>query len=68
MCYTDGLSDTTENTGVDLGVEGLLALARGLPVESPMAAGATLLGHVDAFRHGAQTTDDETLIVLQRST
>lgn len=68
MCYTDGLSDTTENTGVDLGVEGLLALARGLPVESPMAAGATLLGHVDAFRHGAQATDDETLIVLQRST
>jgi serine phosphatase RsbU (regulator of sigma subunit) len=68
LCYTDGLSDTTNNRGVELGVNGLLELARGLPVESPMAAGATLLGLVDAFRHGAPAADDETLVVLRRST
>ena len=32
-----------------------------------MAAGATLLGLVDAFRKGEPVRDDETLIVLQRS-
>ena len=67
ICYTDGISDATDDTGLPLGVDGLLELARGLSVESPMAAGATLLGLVDAFRHGAPASDDETLIVLRRS-
>jgi phosphoserine phosphatase RsbU/P len=65
ICYTDGLSDATDDEGVTLGVDGLLELARGLPIESPMAAGATLLGLVDAFRHGAPASDDETLVVLR---
>ena len=68
ICYTDGLSDATNDRGVDLGVDGLLALACGLSVESPMAAGAMLLGLVDAFRHGAPAADDETLIVFRRAT
>jgi serine phosphatase RsbU (regulator of sigma subunit) len=67
VCYTDGLSDSTDDMGLDLGADGLLELARGLSVESPMAAGATLLGLVDAFRRGAPAADDETLVVLQRS-
>ena len=67
ICYTDGISDATDDHGRALGVDGLLELARGLSVESPMAAGATLLGLVDAFRHGAPASDDETLIVLRRS-
>jgi phosphoserine phosphatase RsbU/P len=67
ICYTDGMSDATDDGGRPLGVDGLLELARGLSVESPMAAGATLLGLVDAFRHGAPASDDETLIVLRRA-
>lgn len=67
VCYTDGLSDATDRNGLELGVDGLLELARGLSVESPMAVGATLLGLVDAFRDGSPAGDDETLIVLQRS-
>jgi phosphoserine phosphatase RsbU/P len=67
ICYTDGISDATDDKDRALGVAGLLELARGLSVESPMAAGATLLGLVDAFRHGAPASDDETLIVLRRS-
>lgn len=67
ICYTDGLSDSTNDRGLNLGTGGLLELARSLTVESPMAAGASLLALVDAFRRGAPAADDETLIVLQRS-
>jgi serine phosphatase RsbU (regulator of sigma subunit) len=67
LCYTDGLSDSTNDRGLSLGADGLLDLVRGIPAASPMAVGATLLGLVDAFRRGAPATDDETLIVLQRS-
>jgi sigma-B regulation protein RsbU (phosphoserine phosphatase) len=67
ICYTDGISDATDDDGLALTVDGLLELARAMSVESPMAAGATLLGLVDAFRHGAPASDDETLIVLRRS-
>ena len=67
ICYTDGLSEATNDRGLELGVSGLLEFAHGVSVESPMAAGATLLGLVDAFRHGAPAEDDETLVVLQRS-
>ena len=66
ICYTDGLSEAADPTGRQVGDE-FLDVARVLPVESPMAAGATLLGLVDAFRKGEPVRDDETLIVLQRS-
>jgi sigma-B regulation protein RsbU (phosphoserine phosphatase) len=66
ICYTDGLSEAADSTGQQIG-EQFLELASTLPVESPMAAGATLLGLVDAFRRGEPMRDDETLIVLQRA-
>lgn len=66
LCYTDGLSEASDSAGRQIGDE-LLEVARSLPVESPMAAGATLLGLVDAFRRGGPAGDDETLIVLQRA-
>ena len=61
--YTDGISDATDDKGFALGVDGLLEVVRGLSIESPMAAGMTLLGLVDAFRRGTPASDDETLIV-----
>jgi phosphoserine phosphatase RsbU/P len=57
--YTDGFTDWD-------GAVSLLDLARRLPVESPKAAGATLVGLVEACRRGTPVQDDETLIVLQR--
>jgi sigma-B regulation protein RsbU (phosphoserine phosphatase) len=66
ICYTDGLSEAGDATGRQLGDQ-LLEVAHALPVDSPMAAGATLLGLADAFRRGEPARDDETLIVLQRS-
>lgn len=66
ICYTDGLSEAEDSEGSQLGGEGLMRLAQQLPVESPMAAGATLLGLVDTYRRGTPVLDDETLLVLQR--
>lgn len=66
ICYSDGLSEATGESARQIGNDGLMDLAHALPVESPMAAGATLLGLVDAWRRGEPATDDETLIVLQR--
>ena len=66
ICYTDGLSEVVDAMGHQLGGDGLIDLARTLSVESPMAAGATLLGLVDAFRGGDAALDDETLVVLKR--
>jgi serine phosphatase RsbU (regulator of sigma subunit) len=66
VCYTDGLSDSTNHRGLSLGADGVFNFVRGIPGESPMAVGATLLGLVDAFRRGAPAADDETIIVLQR--
>lgn len=65
ICYTDGLSEACDPTGRQIG-DDLLALVDDLPVQTPMAAGATLLGLVDAFRQGEPMRDDETLVVLQR--
>ncbi|MGH9314148.1 MAG: PP2C family protein-serine/threonine phosphatase [Vicinamibacterales bacterium] len=66
MCYTDGLSEAVDVAGRQIDGDGLMELAHALPVESPLAAGATLLALVDAFRRGEPVRDDETLIVLQR--
>ena len=66
ICYTDGVSEAIDAAGSQLGSDGLIDLAHTLPVESPMAAGATLLGLVDRFRRGDPALDDETLIVLHR--
>jgi sigma-B regulation protein RsbU (phosphoserine phosphatase) len=66
ICYSDGLSEAGDGAGRQIDSAGLMALARMLPAQSPMAAGATLLGLVDEWRRGAPASDDETLIVLQR--
>ena len=36
------------------------------PVDSPVAAGQSLVADVRSFRNGTPTRDDETLLVLQR--
>jgi phosphoserine phosphatase RsbU/P len=66
LCYTDGLTEGGDAGARQIDGERLMDFARDLPVGSPMAAGATLLGLVDAWRGGEPAGDDETLIVLQR--
>lgn len=66
VLYTDGISESFNRAGQDLGLQGLLALAKGVPVHSPAAAGVALLAAVDRFRGGEPQRDDATVLVLQR--
>jgi serine phosphatase RsbU (regulator of sigma subunit) len=65
VLYTDGITESTDDSGEQLGLEGLLAMARQSPVHSPDAAGRALLAAVEAFRGHTTAADDETLVVLQ---
>jgi anti-sigma regulatory factor (Ser/Thr protein kinase) len=47
-------------------MDGLLSIARGLPVESAAAAGQALLSAVERFRGSAPPADDETVVALER--
>ena len=66
VLYTDGLSEAKDEAEQELGRERLLELARSVPVDSPTAAGQTLLAAVRRFRNNAPAHDDETVVVLQR--
>jgi len=66
LLYTDGISEAEDETGEQLGLERLLAIARGLPTASAAAAGQSLLAAVTAFRGTAPPADDETVVALER--
>jgi sigma-B regulation protein RsbU (phosphoserine phosphatase) len=66
VLYTDGVSEAFNGAEQELGLEGLLQLAKGVPVHSPAAAGFSLLAAVDKFRGGEPRRDDATVLVLQR--
>ncbi len=68
--YTDGISESRNEAGEELGYEGLLRLAQGLPMQtakSPGEAGQALLSAVAAFRGGSPVCDDQSLVVLQQT-
>jgi sigma-B regulation protein RsbU (phosphoserine phosphatase) len=67
LLYTDGITESRDPIGHELGLDHLLSLASGIPVESPDQAGHSLLSCVEAFRDTAPSVDDETIVVLQRS-
>lgn len=66
LLYTDGISESRDATGRELGCDQLLSLASSVPVESPEQAGRSLLSCVEAFRGTVPAADDETVVVLQR--
>jgi sigma-B regulation protein RsbU (phosphoserine phosphatase) len=69
LLYTDGISESRNENGDELGQEGLLALVRGLPagsLEGPAAFGDALVARLKKFRGNGPQRDDETLVVLQR--
>lgn len=66
LLYTDGVNEACDESGTQLGLERLLAMARNLPRESPVAAGKALMAAVARFRGTAPATDDETVLALQR--
>jgi len=66
LLYTDGISESYDESGDQLGLDRLLAIARGLPTDSPAAAGQALLAAVHEFRGNVPAADDETVVALRR--
>jgi len=70
LLYTDGITETRNGSGEELGIDGLLERVRSLPVDSqndPAAFGAALVEKLRQFRGTASQRDDETLVVIRRS-
>ena len=66
VLYTDGISESYDESGTQLGLERLLSIARSLPVDSAQAAAKGLLAAVARYRGAAPAADDETVVALQR--
>jgi sigma-B regulation protein RsbU (phosphoserine phosphatase) len=66
LLYTDGVSESFDESGEQLGLERLLAVANTLPTDSAASAGQALLAAVAEFRGSVLSADDETLIALER--
>ena len=66
LLYTDGVNESEDERGEQLGLDGLLEIAEGLPKISAAAAGEALLAAVARFRGSAPPEDDETIIALHR--
>ena len=66
LLYTDGIIESCNDQGEQLGLDGLLETARALRVESAAEAGASLLEAVARFRGQTAAADDETVVALYR--
>jgi sigma-B regulation protein RsbU (phosphoserine phosphatase) len=68
VLYTDGVTDSTDDSGAHLDQDGLLALSRRVPVASASQTGQGLIELLDTFRGVIPPNDDETVVVLERVT
>lgn len=66
VLYTDGITETLNDAGRQLEMDGLLDLARNINVEEPVEFGKALMAGVQSYRGAARRHDDETVVVLQR--
>lgn len=66
LLYTDGVNESRDDTGAQLGIDRLLEIADGLPDGSAAAAGEALLEALARFRGGTPPADDETVVALHR--
>ena len=67
VLYSDGVSEATNPAGNELGLNGLMNMARALDCNSPEVLGTRLTSALHAFRGGAEPLDDETIIVMGRN-
>jgi serine phosphatase RsbU (regulator of sigma subunit) len=66
VLYTDGFAEACDPQGNELGYEGLMKLAAGIPVGSPDKFGAQLLDAVGVFCGRDEYDDDRTMMALSR--
>jgi phosphoserine phosphatase RsbU/P len=67
VLYSDGVSETTNRDGDELGRDRLLTTARSLDAASAETFGTQLTSALAAFRGGSEPLDDQTIIVLKRA-
>ena len=65
VLYTDGVSESTNAAGEELGRDGLMQIVRELKSRSADTFGADLTSALNRYRDGSPAADDETIIVLQ---
>jgi phosphoserine phosphatase RsbU/P len=65
LLYTDGITETRDPSGNELGQKGLMEIVRGLRPGSPAETCHNLLSAVATFRGNEPRHDDETVLVLQ---
>src|SRR5207244_7022310 len=68
LLYTDGVSESYDEHGTQLGLDRLLRMAAALPTASASEAGEALLTAIGRFRGAAPASDDETVIALHSPT
>jgi sigma-B regulation protein RsbU (phosphoserine phosphatase) len=66
VLYSDGVSEALNETGDELGRDGLLDIARGLDRRSAECFGQQLTSALRGYRGHGAALDDETIIVLRR--
>ena len=66
LLYSDGVTESTNPAGDELGPDGLMNLVRQLDCGSAEGLGIQLTSALRRFRGGAEAADDETIIVLER--
>jgi len=64
VLYTDGITECGNESGAELGYEGLISIARSLAPADASALGPALLSKVQAYSSAAGRLDDVTLLVL----
>jgi serine phosphatase RsbU (regulator of sigma subunit) len=66
LVFSDGVIESTDRRGEELGTEGLLALARAGAQEDAAELARRLCRELEARAGGAPARDDRTLLVLER--
>jgi len=66
LLYTDGINESHDASGEQLGLGRLLSIARTLPTRSAAAVGKALVAAVEEFRGPEPQADDETVLALER--
>jgi sigma-B regulation protein RsbU (phosphoserine phosphatase) len=66
LLYSDGVTESTNPAGDELGPDGLMNLVRQIDCVSAEDLGVQLTSALRGFRGGAEADDDETIIVLER--
>ena len=66
VLYSDGVSESINAAGDELGHDGLMQMVRSLNSQSADAFGTDLYSALTRYRGGVPAADDETIVVLQR--